>query len=337
MRPLGRRHMGLTPYRSPCPLLLAQCRSAAGASGKLAQSFLEALLQDAGQLARKAQDELTPEDVRAAVALHDKLPFESSPAVSAIAQQLIRVLLSYQGWLVPTGWRNDARGGPEKWYASLPAPEGDGQLLPLASDMDALSKLKFRGAPGAGVEPLVVKGFEAVSQYLNGGSSSGGDLRGLALNPGAEGELVLGEQHLPLLRRWAATLQLEALLKELFEQVEGGEKLSPATLDMGDSLRGAPLAVVRNMDNSNLALDKSGRNYILLTSPDAAALCAQSFGADKVRSAQPDEILTMARQAEGEFGFALCFGPNVVAGNADPGWQSVSTTAEWLAAALAPQ
>merc|ERR1719195_1819211 len=84
---LHHRELGSTSGR---PLLQAEAKSrhaqrraAASAGAKLTQALMEALLRDAGQLARKAPDELTPADVRFAVSLHDKLPFESSPEVSA--------------------------------------------------------------------------------------------------------------------------------------------------------------------------------------------------------------------------------------------------------------
>jgi len=333
--------LGMLPQASPAAghVPFAQRRAAATDAGSaLTQALLDALLVDAGHLARKAPEDLTTQDICEAVSLHNRLPHDSSPSVSAIAQQVIRTLLSYRGWLLPTSWRNDLATGPEKWHASLPAPSGDGQLLPLAMDTNALSQLKFRTAPGAGIEPLVVVGYEAVLEYIQEGNSR--DLIGLAFNPAHEGELVLGgEEHLPLLRSWGAAMQAEALLETMLEEYKkgplGGE-VPPASPELTRALLDAPLAVVRNMDNTNLAVDNTGKNFIVLTCPDAAALCAQRFGRNKVRSCDAEELRNMASEASREFGFAVTFGPNLVMGDADPGWRSLAVTAEWLAVALTP-
>merc|ERR1712207_108652 len=100
---------------------------------------------------------------------------------------------------------------------------------------------------------------------------------------------------------------------------------------------GAPLAFVRTFDNTNLAVDETGWNFILLTSPDAAALCALAYGRKQVRALKPSELLAMAEGLGSEHGFALTLGPNRAEGagqGTNPAWNTLRVTAHWFSSAL---
>merc|ERR1712151_1338489 len=107
--------------------------------------------------------------------------------LSAVAQQLTRVLLTYQGWQLPVALRDDLPGGPALWHFGIPVPGGapGAQLLPLASD-DACFNVLSSGRTG--VSKSIVSGAEAVAEYLP--STGKSRCEGLAFDAGGDRELM---------------------------------------------------------------------------------------------------------------------------------------------------
>jgi len=311
-------------------------------------SVFRSELVQAGELARRPPAEIGASDVQAALEIFKDLPILMLPQeqLSSVAQQLLRVLLSYQRWMHPTALRDDLPGGPAMWYVGVPAPgaePGGKQLLPLASGEEAYQRLLGGGVRGT-ERPVLVKsvvsGAQAVAQYLpDDGQAS--RLEGLVINAGQYDELILGRDQLPQLRTWEATLRMEALLAS--ELAEGAEAQGdpPASGELAGLLaRSAGLFFVRSPGQADLARDASGHNLVLLTSLDAAALCASAYGREQLRQVSPSELLAMSSQAGDDFGYALTVGPDrrpvEVGGEAKhiPMWHTRTVTAEWLAAAL---
>jgi len=259
--------------------------------------------------------------------------------------------MSYQGWILPTALREDLPGGPALRHVAVPAPgsePGGAQLLPLAASDAAYQSLISGGinsphdGSGDAQRPVMVKsvtsGAQAVTEYLPA-DGSGGRLQGLILNALQDEELVLGEEQLQQLRKWVATLRMEALLASELE--EGTDAHGPASDELARLLaQGVPLFFVRTPDRQDIARDGSGHNIMLLTSLDAAALCAHAYGKEQLRAVTPQELLGMAARVEGEFGYVLTMGPDRRPYQADaatrhaPMWHTRAVTAEWLTAAL---
>lgn len=303
--------------------------------------FREELVQ-AGDLARQVPAAIDASDARTALGIFKELPvlMLSPEQTAAVAQQLLRVIMSYQGWLLPRALREDLSGPdgvPALWTLGLPAPgaeAGGSQLLPLACDDSAYQALTNPGISTQGTAPVLVKsvvsGCEALADYVTG------RLEGLVLNPGQEDELCLTE--LPQLRTWEATLRMEALLSDLDESSEQNDAASPELAAL--LAQKVKFYFVRTPDGLDLARDNLGRNFLVLTSLDAAALAAQAYGRQQVRLVTAKELLDMADQANGEFGFTFTLGPDRSFHNANaaaqhiPKWHTRKVTADWLTAAL---
>jgi len=301
----------------------------------------------AGDLARRLPEAVDAKAVRSALELLKELPALMLPKeqLAATAQQLLRVVMSYQAWLLPRAFREDLPGGPALWSLGVPvpgAPPGGAQLLPLAVDEAAYESLTKAGvaAREGAVKPVMMKtvlsGCEAVAEHVPGES---GRMEGLVLNPGQEDELVLSKDQLPQLQSWEATLRLETLLAELDEDAHEQER--PASGELATLLaERAKLFFVRTPDGKDLARDNLARNFLLLTSLDAAALCAQAYGSEQVRAVSAEELLDMGRQSGGEWGFTLTLGPDRSPQMADasakhiPKWSTRKVSAEWLVTAL---
>ncbi|CAK0907492.1 unnamed protein product, partial [Prorocentrum cordatum] len=141
--------------------------------------------------------ELTPERVRAVLALHRDMPAMSPALESSVGQQCLRVALSYPGWLMPAAWQSMPHG-PQSSHGSVPAPSGTGEaqdarLLPLACDQQAFSRFASASADGDVVQQVKTSGAKAVRDYLAAEGSAGDSrLEGLALNWGEDDQLLLG-------------------------------------------------------------------------------------------------------------------------------------------------
>lgn len=321
-------------------------------TGKIVSVFRSELVQ-AGELARRLPAAMDSSDVQSALEIFKDLPVLMLPPeqVSAVAQQLLRVLMSYQQWILPTALRDDLPGDAALWYVGVPAPDaepGGAQLLPLVDGEAAYERLVSTGVRGGGsgdgdpAKPVMIKsivsGAQAVAEYLPADGSSG-RLEGLVFNVGQDDELVLGRDNLSQLRIWEATLRMEALLSS--ELDEGTNVHDPASAELAALLANkVKLFFVRTHDGNDLARDASGHNVIVLTSLDAAALCANAYGSSQLRHVEPLDLLTMASEAGEDFGYSLTLGPDrrvhEAGGEAKhiPMWHTRTVTAEWLAAAL---
>lgn len=355
---------GGPPPLAPQPRCFAQASGpslgAAGAAtqteaarpppGKVVSVFRSELVQ-AGELARRLPMAIDSSDVQAALEIFKDLPMLMLPPgqLSAVAQQLLRVIMSYQHWMLPTALRDDLPGGTALWYVGVPAPgaePGGAQLLPLFSGEEAYQSLVGAGVRGAGDGdggPVMVKtvasGAQAVAEYMPA-EGSPGRLEGLVINAGQYDELILGRDQLPQLRTWEATLRMEALLASELEE-GGSEAPEPASAELAGLLaRRARLFFVRTPQLTDLARDASGQNIMLLTSLDAVALCANAYGKQQLRQVTASELLSMASNAGGEFGYTLTLGPDRrpydAGGEAKhvPMWHTRTVTADWLAEAL---
>jgi len=356
--PLVFRVLRRCSAKSPDPFLSAaglyvwseSVRQFSTATRKVMRVYRSELVQ-AGELARRLPAAIDSSDVRSALEIFTDLPvlMLSPEQLSAVAQQLLRVLMSYQKWMLPTVLRDDLPGGPALWYVGVPAPgaqPGGAQLLPLTSGDEAYQSLVGAGIRGAGndgsMNPVMIKsivsGAQTVAQYLPADGSPS-RLEGIVINVGQYDELVLGRDQLPQLRTWEATLRMEALLASVVN--EGADTHDPASAELALLLaHKIRFFFVRTPDRTDLARDSAGHNLILLTSLDAAALCANAYGRDQLREVTPSELLDMASNAEGEFGYALTLGPDRRPYKADgedkhlPMWHTRNVTTDWLAAAL---
>lgn len=301
----------------------------------------------ASELSQCVPAELTADDVHMARFLYGELRSLPPAQVPPVAQQLLRVFMSYRAWMLPTAWRT-REGGPERWCVAVPAPgakEGGAQLLPLASDHEAFMSLcdrsvaKTDGNVGGSetLQPVTSSGADAVMQYLPL-SQPTGRLEGLVLEFGTKEQLVFDKELVPLLRIWARTLHLEALFaEELVEDATDHPVPSQALADILST--DAELHFVRTPNNDDLARDKTGGNIMLLTSPDAAALATAAYGSQQLRKVKPNELYNMAEQAR-DLGYALTLGPDRVRRSVEDGsahvpfWHTRTVSAEWLASAL---
>eukprot|EP00928_Gymnodinium_smaydae_P056419 TRINITY_DN39804_c0_g1_i1.p1 TRINITY_DN39804_c0_g1~~TRINITY_DN39804_c0_g1_i1.p1 ORF type:complete len:393 (-),score=94.41 TRINITY_DN39804_c0_g1_i1:34-1212(-) len=303
-------------------------------------------LHRAGELARIEPAKLTADDVRAALKIFKDLPklMLQEVQISAIAQQLLRVLFSYRGWYLPTAVREGAPGGSSLWSVGLPCPEmgsAGGQVLPLASDEAAFRRLTAQGVREGGGSTILktcVSGAAAIAEHFPVEGHS--RWRGLVLNAGEEHELHFGQAQLSQLQMWEATLRFEAMAAA---ELDGpANELKPASEEFSRLLAERVKFCFVRM-GGDLARDTSGRNIVTLTSNDAAALCANSYGREQIRAVTPQELLTMASGAAGAFeGYALTRGPDLSAYTAakvddaphTPTWRTATVTTNWMAETL---
>lgn len=299
-------------------------------------------LRRSGELAALGPAATGVAEVQEALDLLVALPKLMFPQeqVNAIAQQLIRVLLSYQQWYLPQVLRHDLPGGPQRWSVGVPAAaatgEGSGQLLPLCSDEAAFSRLAGSGVRGgdAADRPDVVRtvltGAAAVVEHLP-------EQGGIVFDAGGPRQFALGQDRAPQLRNWQATLRLEHLLtNELRDKPEDAAtpERPAASEELAELLSGkVRLSFVRM--GSDLARDNSGQNIVTLTSSDAAARCALAYGREMVRPVSVEELRSMAQDAGGAFGYSLTVGCSRSAEGV-PMWNSRAVSAAWLVAALQP-
>eukprot|EP00929_Paragymnodinium_shiwhaense_P093847 TRINITY_DN54157_c0_g1_i1.p1 TRINITY_DN54157_c0_g1~~TRINITY_DN54157_c0_g1_i1.p1 ORF type:complete len:411 (-),score=70.01 TRINITY_DN54157_c0_g1_i1:403-1599(-) len=313
-------------------------------------------LEQANELAQLGPEELQAAEVQDALRMFSELNAGNLRLTgdqhSVVAQQLLRTLLSYQHWLLPTALRDDLPSGPSTWYVGLPSPgskPGGPQILPLCSDEAAFKRLTGRGVKGSGnttVTKTVVAGVAAMSNYLfmEQEGAEPNRLEGIVMNAGdPDNEVLLGKEKLGLLRSWEATLRLEGLLAKHPVRGADGGAVPPASDELAELLRGPAKLYFVRMGNVDLARDGTGKNYILITSADAAALCAAAYGRQQLRPVEAAELRDMASKADGAFGYALTIGPDrapvdpTSGARHVPSWHTRVFSAEWIADALSRQ
>eukprot|EP00747_Dinoflagellata_sp_TGD_P022886 gnl/TRDRNA2_/TRDRNA2_129393_c1_seq1.p1 gnl/TRDRNA2_/TRDRNA2_129393_c1~~gnl/TRDRNA2_/TRDRNA2_129393_c1_seq1.p1 ORF type:complete len:381 (-),score=58.32 gnl/TRDRNA2_/TRDRNA2_129393_c1_seq1:135-1277(-) len=306
-------------------------------------SFAYTEMAQASELARIKPSELEASHIHEAVTLLNDLPKLMLPRAQsdAVDHMLLRVLLSYQYWQLPTpvAPEDQQNGASAQWDVGVRA-RGEGSdgavLLPLASDTMAFERLTtLQGGIGLAAKS-VLSGAHAVAQHFL--VDGVGRTQGLLLVAGQMGQLVLGKDRLPQLHQWQATLRLEALMAS---ELSDPFLQAPASHELSELLAGKAKMCFVRMGN-DLARDGSpANNVIVLTSCDAAALCANAYGQQQVRELTPQELLGCADGAGSDFGFCLTLGPDRKPYTSEPAeethipmWHTRTVTSAWLASAL---